>query len=289
MTATFEEKTYENYFNIELASRSKVVYPIGQAQEGFLGFDSSAFSRHSALWHFFKHPLWPISPLRGVELRTIARDMEDYLSVVIDNIPVNLKVNLLFQYKRPEIITRSSGKEWRHWRRNYFRYEVYQRQQELLENIDSQVGSKVLTLYACPAFHDHNDLVSAHISRSIINNSNFTRASDLAGHHYNTFTDPGTISMAFSEPEPIKSVNIVETINSFSDSQQRNSEENNRNFIINFSKQIESVTLQGSSYSDAFRQLRDTVDNITNYQLFYSFITMYNFRQVTGLQWLITY
>lgn len=95
--------------------------------------------------------------------------------------------------------------------------------------------------------------------------------------------------MAFSEPEPIKSVNIVETINSFSDSQQRNFEENNRNFIINFSKQIESVTLQGSSYSDAFRQLRDTVDNITNYQLFYSFITMYNFRQVTGLQWLITY
>jgi hypothetical protein len=44
MKATFEEKTYESYFNSELARRSSIYYPIGQAQKRLLGFDSPAYT-----------------------------------------------------------------------------------------------------------------------------------------------------------------------------------------------------------------------------------------------------
>ena len=145
MTANFEEKTYENYFNAELDRCSEIFFPLGQVQEGFLGFDSSANSRNRRLWRSIGFPFWFHPPFAGIELREIAREMEFYLERSIVSIP-RMKANLLFQYKRPEYIKTSTGKEWSYWNQPYFRYDIYQKQQELLNEIDSKFGDRVLII-----------------------------------------------------------------------------------------------------------------------------------------------
>jgi len=98
MRTSFEEKTYENFFNSELDRQSNIYFPLGQVQEGFLGFDSSADSRNRRLWRQLGFPFWFTPPFSGVELREIAREMERYLEITIDELPP-IRANLLFQYK----------------------------------------------------------------------------------------------------------------------------------------------------------------------------------------------
>jgi hypothetical protein len=113
MRAYFEEKSYETFFNNELDRRSEVYFPLGQVQEGYLGFDSSAFSRNRGLWRRVGFPFWFSPQFRGAELEDIAEEMEHWLNVEIDNVP-RMKANMLFQYKKPEYISSSLGKEWPH-------------------------------------------------------------------------------------------------------------------------------------------------------------------------------
>lgn len=113
MKATFEEKTYESYFNSELDRNSDIYYPPGQVLEGSLGFDASALSRNRRIWRSLGYPFWLQPHFKGVSLREIADEMEDILNIELDDIPT-MKANILFQYKRPEYITSALGKEWSH-------------------------------------------------------------------------------------------------------------------------------------------------------------------------------
>ncbi len=284
MRAKFEEKTYENYFNSELARQTDIYFPLGQVQEGSLGFDSSAMTRNRRLWRRLGHPFWFFTPFDGVELSEIAREMEDFLSVTLDNIP-RIKANLLFQYKKPEHITMSNGREWIHWNTPYYRYDIYKEQQELLMHIDGRFGSKVLIVYASPALHDVNELVNAHLNRQIIDISNFRKAFELNGHHRNTYTQAGRHSIACSEPEKIENFDLLKEINELT--YERNTGENNRYFVINFSKQLSSVIYENKYYSESFRKLNERFSKFAQYELLYSHLILYNFNQLTGTQWLV--
>lgn len=283
MRAKFEEKTYENYFNTELARQTDIYFPLGQVQEGSLGFDSSAMTRSRRLWRRLGYPFWFFPHFDAIDLIEIAGEMEDFLNVTLDNIP-RIKTNLLFQYKKPEYITVSRGNEWIHWKEPYYRYNIYQEQQELLMHIHNQFADKVFIVYASPALHDVNDLVNAHLNRRIIDISNFRKAVELAGHHCNTYTRAGRFSVACSEPERIENFDLIETINQLT--YEKDTDENNRISILNFSEQLSNVVYQNSYYSESYRRLNEQYSKFSQYKLLYSHLTLHNFSKLTGIQWL---
>jgi hypothetical protein len=280
MRATFEEKTYENYFNIELGRQTDILFPLGQVQEGSLGFDCSAMSRNRGLWR----TLGLFQPFLGINLRKIADKMEHYLRNTLVVIP-KIKANLLFQYKKPEYITRRSGSEWSYWNKPYYRYDIYGQQQDLLMHIDNHFGNRVFIVYASPALHDINDLVTAYTNGQIINISNFRKVSELDGHHRNTYTQSGRHSIACSGPEKFDNFDLLKEINELTC--DRNTDEDNRSFVINFSKQLSNVIYEDKYYSESYRKLNEQFSEFKQYELLYSHLTLHNFNQLTGTQWLM--
>ncbi len=286
MRVNFEEKTYESYFNNELDRSSDIYFPIGQVQEGDFGFDSAAFSNNRRLWHRLGHPFWFSPRFRGVELRDIADEMEDWLNSEIKHVP-SMKANLLFQYKKPEYIASSLGKEWHHWDKPYFRYDIYHEQQNLLTHIHSNFQKQILIVYAAPAIYDVNELVDIHLNRKIIDFSNFKRVMDLNGHNRNTYIQAGTYSIACSEPKQIENIDLIKEFERISKIHNTNENKNNREFITNFRKQIVTLINEDPFYSNPFKKLNEKISKWHRYELLYSFMIMSNFKHLTGIQWLI--
>jgi hypothetical protein len=281
MKVKFEEKTYESYFNNELDSQSEIYFPPGQVQEGFLGFDSAAFSRNGNLWRRFPHPY--INPFffDGAPLSEI----EHFMGRILTELPP-FKVNLLFQYKRPEFIKIANGTEWSHWSQPYYRYDIYKEQQQLLMLVHTQYGSKVLTLYASPAIHDINDLFRIKRSRQIIEFSNFQHCHAVDGHHRNTYIKAGAHSIACSEPKNIEKVDLLTLLNQFNNDISK--DEDNRSFIINFCKLMETIINEDAYFGTSFRYLQSESTNYNGrYPLIQSFRVMQRIKEITGLQWLI--
>jgi hypothetical protein len=287
VVATFEEKTYESYFNSELDRLTSIYFPLGQVQEGFLGFDSSAFATNRRLWHWLGYPFWFFPSFSGVHLVEIARHLERDLEELIQAMPP-MKANLLFQFKRPEYISRSSGTEWHHWEAPYFRYNIDQNQQGLLSRIDDTFSSRLLILYAAPTVSTIAELVSKKLQRLIIPHSNFRRSRELNGHDRNTFIKEGTYSIACSEPRRLENFDLLSALDVFgTDSNIAGQPEDNRQFIINFQTGVSAVLSEDPNYGIPYRQLNESLPKVDSYQLLYSFLVMANFRQITSLQWLI--
>jgi hypothetical protein len=268
MRAKFEEKTFEGYFNNELDRRSEIYFPIGQVQEGNFGFDSSSFSTSRRLWAHLGDPFWFFPKFKGLELREIADEMEDFLGVELENVP-EMKANLLFQYKRPELITLPTGKEWKYWKEPYFRYNIYKEQQELLMHIHNTFNSKVKVIYASPSTIDVNELVR--IRRQILDHSNFKEAVNLQGHKRNTYTKAGRYSIACSEPEQIENLDILELLNGLSEKNNESKKESNKEFIIDFATKMRNIVSEKSYFSEAFNILNEKASKIENYSLFTAF------------------
>jgi len=283
MKSQFEEKSYENYFNVELSNKSSFFYPPGQVQEGFLGFDSAANSKSWNLWKSIGFPFWFFPHFKGANLRMIADEMENILNIEIENVPL-MKANILFQYKRSEYIKTSKGKEWSHWSRPYYRYDIYLRQQELLMKIYAKFQHEILILYAAPAIHEMSELVNSFHDKQIINKSNFKKVQNLNNHYRNTFIQSGLNSVACSEPERINNFDLISFL---SDYQNVNNSENNKEFIIDFSRKIREVLIEDKVYNEMFETLNKPYEKIKMNKLLYNFIILSNFKLLTGIQWLI--
>lgn len=282
MRARYEEKTYESYFNNELDRMSSIYFPVGQVQEGSLGIDSASFSINAGLWSLLGIAESRISPLPGVDLNKIAREMEVALNRSVSNIP-SMRVNLLFQYKRSEFMTLSSASEWHLWNEQYYRYDIYQEQQKLLAHIDKKFGNQVLVLYAAPAAETVSDLVFLKINNEIINNSNFSKASDLNGHHRNTFIRAGSYSIACSQPQELSNFNLIEALASYNGHLSDNNVQN----IISFSDVIHQCINETDFLRSAFQHRIQNIERFKTNELYYSFKSMNIFRELTGIQWII--
>lgn len=287
MRTKFEEKSYENYFNNELDRSSNVYFPLGQVQEGGLGFDSTAFSTNRRLWRLLGHPYWFNLPFKGIELKDLAHEMETIIEHELDNIP-KMKTNLLFQYKKPDFIKSSRAAEWSFWKQPYFRYYIYKEQQLLLEHIHNSFNSRLLVLYAAPTIKDVNQLVNLHTNRQIISSSNFTRAIYLIGHHRNSFIRSGTDSYASSEPVKIPSVNLLQEIGEKVEEPKVAERGKNREFYKSFVIKMISTINEFPFLAGSFHKLNETLNAIKEFEIFYYSLTMYNLRQLTGNQWIIS-
>lgn len=284
MQPRYEEKTFENYFNAELDRRANIYFPFGQVQEGGIGADAASLSRNRWLWRRlgYRYLFW--HPFDGADLREIANVMEVQIDKEIRNIP-SLKANLLFQYKRPQLITTERGSEWRHWNQRYFRYDIYQEQQALLAHLDSKFGTQVLVLYASPALEDVNDLVSAKTSRRIIESTNFRKASELTRHRRNTYIKAGTHSIACSEPERLEPFDLLATLSEMEEIRSTDRSE----LILSFATEVRVVATEDPFLGAAYRKLLSPFieAGIEQYPLFFAMSAMSAFREVSGAQWIL--
>ena len=114
-------------------------------------------------------------------MQHIAAEMEHHLDSEVRNIP-DMKANLLFQYKRPEFISRASGAEWAFWNQAYYRYTLDKEQHAMLLHTETKFGNDAIVLYAAPAAKDVHELVTLKRKNMIIDNTNFRRASELKDH-----------------------------------------------------------------------------------------------------------
>lgn len=286
MSPKYEEKTYESYFNSELDKRSSVYFPFGQVQEGGIGADAAGFSKSRWLWRKlgYRFLLFP-PPYRGVSLPDLAKEMESLLTHEIKCIPA-IKVNLLFQYKRPSWMVGKSATEWSHWNQNYFRYDIDSNQQKLLTQIDSKFGEKVLVLYAAPAIVDVDELVKMQQQGKIIEATNFSRAAVLTGHHRNTYIGAGTHSIACSEPQRIEHLDLLNYLEKL----RVNESMLTHDLILRFATDVRTIGLGNREFGNAFRILLKPFEevNLTDFPIFFSMISMAIFRELSGLQWLIS-
>ena len=284
MQPLYEEKTFESYFNIELDRRTSIYFPFGQVQEGGFGADAAGFSRNRRLWRQLGYP-FPLHDLfNGADLRHVAYAMEEHLSREIRNIP-SIKANLLFQYKRPEVITSKRGSEWLHWKEKYFRDDIYQEQQALLSHIDAKFGVQALVLYAAPALADVNDLVEAKKRGCLIENTNFRKARDLTGHHRNTYIKAGTHSIACSEPGQLEHFDLLATLEQL----RGKGPVENKDLVIQFAHGVRETGTKNSMLGKAYQsELQAYIDaEFERYPLFFSIISMSVFREISGVQWIL--
>lgn len=287
MDAGYEEKTFESYFNNELNKATSVYFPFGQVQEGVIGLDSAAHSRSWRLWRQLGFPFWFSPKFSGVALQDIAAEMEFFLGEEVRNIP-SMKVNVLFQYKRPEFITVSSGSEWHLWKKRYFRYDLYPKQHSLLSHIEAKFGQDAIVLYAAPAVEDVGELVKLKKSNKLVDSTNFRRACELNGHHRNTYIKAGTYSQACSDPERIENFSLIELLEGIQPADQRD----NVGFLVQFAEGINSSirAAKGIGYlKTAFVERMREIDEreFRRHPLLFSMLTMSIFREVTGSQWVV--
>lgn len=284
MKPKYEEKTFESYFNTELDRRASIYFPFGQVQEGGIGADASGFSRSRWLWRRLGYPYLLRMPFEGVDLREAADEMEFYIDREINNIP-SIKVNLFFQYKRPELITSKHGSEWVQWHQKYFRYDIYKEQQELLTHLASKLGTKALVLYASPALDSVNDLVNAKQRKCLIENTNFRPATQLAGHHRNTYIKAGAYSIACSEPERMEDFNLLRQLEAVKDSSNIRDSDS----VIKTANTVRNIALQDSVFGIAYsRELNVYAEaGIDSFPLLFSIVSMSVFRELSGIQWVL--
>lgn len=284
MQPKYEEKTFESYFNTELDRRSSIYFPFGQVQEGGIGADAAGFSKSRWLWWRFGYGYFIRMPFVGADLREIANEMERHLGQEIKNIP-SIKTNLLFQYKRPELITSKLGAEWPHWGQRYFRYDIYQEQQALLAHLAAKFGTKALVLYASPALEDINDLISAKMRGDLIENTNFRRAAELTGHHRNSYIRAGTHSYACSNPEIIENFDLLALLG-----QQRPLEnEPTGTTMLSIAGGVRAIVAESAFFSKAYQSLMQPYveARLENYPYFFSIVSMAALRDITGIQWIL--
>ena len=286
MQPKYEEKTFESYFNTELDRRSSIYFPFGQVQEGGIGADAAGFSRSRWLWGRLGYNYFIRMPFVGADLREIADEMERHLGQEIKNIP-SIKSNLLFQYKRPELITSKLGAEWPHWGQRYFRYNIYQEQHALLAHLATKFGTKALVLYASPALEDINDLVFAKMRGDLIENTNFRRASALTGHHRNSYIRAGTYSYACSDPESIENFDLLALLE-----QQRPFEaESTGTSVLSFADGVRAAVTESATFAIAYQTLMQPYVEarleMETYPYFLSIASMFAVRDITGIQWVL--
>ncbi|BEL94065.1 hypothetical protein SM14BL09_12180 [Serratia marcescens] len=276
MKIFYEEKTFENYFNAEISQGDGIFFPFGQVQEGFIGADCAYYTSDLLRWGFLEHDL----NREGVDLKNIAKKMDYFLKNDINSLP-DIKTNILFQYKRPELITTSTGLEWKHWNKEYFRYDIYSKQHQLLKKINSSFGNEVAIFYVAPAIKGINELVLQATKRNLVNESNFKHIAQLDGHKRNTYVSSGTFSIGCSEPQRLDDINIRDFLNEY----QKIDYPDNYSSIVSFASKIKTI-MQGDHYFRLpFNTLIASSEEFSEIDGIYSLVCIQAFEKITGVKW----
>jgi hypothetical protein len=201
MKVKFKEKTYETFFQSEVARLTNVSFAPDQTDEGLLGFDGSFFVPYSRMPGLFPYVRLSRSShfigMPASEIDSFGEELNDRLP------PFNL--NLFVQYKRPDYMMRSNSAEWSSWSASYYRFSIEDHQQKLLEKIAAASHGRAAVVYASPAFWTNGDLFAHAKAGKIVEHSNIADVALLSGHHRFSYGAAGHFGVGHSEPENIQS------------------------------------------------------------------------------------
>lgn len=189
MKAEFEEKEYEFAANWELTAGQVNcrVYPAGQVLESIVGYDAAAgiAARHR-LWGLLRVPV-----PRGARL--LPHHWGPGREPKAERIPPEA-VNVILQYKRPDHVLGGRGAQWSKWGAPYYRFQITDRQHEILLRLEAALGASAIVRYSAPAFATIAELNTHRWSSDVLAQSGFTSPSSIgSGHVWWTYQAPGAI------------------------------------------------------------------------------------------------
>lgn len=183
----FREKQYETAANIELGFHYPAVFAPDQVIEGILGYDVAAHQPSDS-------PIWKLLDVKartGLMLNSNLWQRAKRQPKQAD-LPSDY-VSLIFQYKCPEEITRSNGRQWHFWKANYFRFEIYPHQHEILRKLETSTGNRAVVRYAAPAFSGYKVLQDHQLNRKVLAHSAFVSPVQIGHHAVWTYTEAGNL------------------------------------------------------------------------------------------------
>lgn len=210
MKAEFEEKEYEIPLNSQLLLGNQNVWTPGQVFEGNFGIDAALRVLRDDFWRIAGFP----HPLNGVILNDF------HFGYVWRRLKSNrplptFKLNLFLQIKRPEkllrrtAILRSLGLNSPYWR-----FEIKQHQQDLLNKLKMKLDNRVFVAYGCAAFETLTDLYLHTENGTLVENSTFVKIERLNSHYKWVYDKAGSEGFAMSKPEFIREEqNLFDEIN----------------------------------------------------------------------------
>lgn len=192
MKSEFAEKHYESFFNEELYA-----IPSDQVAEKVLGYDATALPpTNDPIWSYLGCPPsfsrsgtvlypqhWTNSPGGNPTTKQLA----------MTNIQ---STSLVLQYKRSEYLKTKNSKQYHLWNNFYYRFAVDNNQQTVLDILENNLSKFALVRYAAPSFHTIQEITLHRQNREIAKKSGYVSPSKLTGHHYWTFTAPGSYGKA---------------------------------------------------------------------------------------------
>jgi len=98
----------------------------------------------------------------------------------------------MVQFKRPEFIRSHAGKQWKLWRRPYYRFKVDAAQQRTLKRLETNTAGEALVRYAAPAFSTNQAMDLARLSEQVITSSGHVAPSTMTGHTVWTYVSAGS-------------------------------------------------------------------------------------------------
>ena len=197
MKAEFEEKDFEAPLYSELKCGSHRIATPGQVFEGKFGIDVALEAEHPLFWDLFGFHDIPVGTvLNDLRWGFIWRKLGKKRTLP------TFKTNLLIQAKRPKPLKRSTRELKTYgFGSKYWRFEITEHQQEILEKISRNLRAKALVVYASPAFHTLDRLYDYTEAQEIVENTNFVKVERLHNHKKWSYHLPGTSGVAHSEPE----------------------------------------------------------------------------------------
>lgn len=192
----FEEPEYEGPLYNQLLSGSNNIWTPGRVFERIFGIDSAVLAGKLTFWQQFGQATAPI----GVALSAYRwHFLWRFINRRFRPFPT-FNVNLLIQSKRPSFRFGINADYARHGiKGHYWQFKLTLHQQKILEKLEQKLGTNVLVVYACPAFHKFADLDRYITSGQIVEHSTFVKPSNLTGHKKWVFDQPGTTGLACSE------------------------------------------------------------------------------------------
>lgn len=123
---------------------------------------------------------------------------------------------------------RRNAKQSSYWgNKPYYRFEIENSQQSVLEKLETSLTGFAAVRYAAPCFHLAQDLYNHIVNQQCLENTGFVQPSNLSNHKYWTYTKPGTSGYAnpFNEVDNIQFDNYANLSNQLKELPSRDLEE----------------------------------------------------------------
>lgn len=289
MRSDFEEGEYRGPLFNQLEKGSHLIWEPGQVFEKQIGVDRASLCLNDYLWnlHGYSSALGG-SVLRGKSFGYIWGTSKP------NKVLPDFSLNLFIQAKRADYSSQSNSHLHPYIKGEYWHFEITSHQQLALEQLEVELGSNSLVVYAAPVFHRQQELYNHTSNQTIVNNSTFPKASSLKGHSKWYYDRAGTSGVANPEFDYIEGNDLLGSIEA---ERREKGDFNKSNMIENLQKLSKSIRNVVESQSDSFRASQfafqnDLIDTyLENWQIgatngVKDFMQVEAFNYLWKLQWL---